>query len=119
MHIEAFRAYCIAKQGVTEGFPFGEDVLVFKVMGKIFAISALDRHPPQANLKCDPERAIDLRERYDGRILPGYHMNKAMWNTIYLEQLPEKLIKELTDHSYELIVASLPKKAREALQNTK
>lgn len=117
MHIEAFRAYCIAKRGVTEGFPFGEDVLVFKVMGKMFAVSPLNRLPTQANLKCDPERAIELRERYDGRILPGYHMNKALWNTLFLQQLPDRLIEELTDHSYELIVASLPKKAREALQN--
>jgi predicted DNA-binding protein (MmcQ/YjbR family) len=107
----------MAKRGVTEGFPFGGDVLVFKVMDKIFAISPLDRYPPQANLKCDPERAIDLRERYAGRILPGYHMNKALWNTIHLEELPEELIRVLTDHSYELIVASLPKKSREALRN--
>ncbi|MDM9630353.1 MmcQ/YjbR family DNA-binding protein [Robiginitalea aurantiaca] len=117
MHIEAFRDYCLAKKGVTEGFPFGQDVLVFKVMGKMFALTALDRLPSQANLKCDPERAIELRERYDGRIIPGYHMSKANWNTIYLEELPENLIRELIDHSYALIVASLPKKSLSALEN--
>ena len=117
MHIEAFRDYCLAKKGVTEGFPFGQDVLVFKVMGKMFALTALDRLPSQANLKCDPEQAIELRERYDGRIIPGYHMSKANWNTIYLEELPENLIRELIDHSYALIVASLPRKSLSALEN--
>jgi predicted DNA-binding protein (MmcQ/YjbR family) len=117
VHVEAFREYCIEKKGVTEGFPFGQDVLVFKVMNKIFALSALERLPPQANLKCDPERALELRETYDGRIIPGYHMNKANWNTVYLEQVPEKLLRELIDHSYALIVASLPKKTQEALEN--
>ena len=117
MHIEAFRDYCLAKKGVTEGFPFGQDVLVFKVMGKMFALTALDRLPSQANLKCDPERAIELHERYDGRIIPGYHMSKANWNTIYLEELPENLIRELIDHSYALIVASLPRKSLSALEN--
>lgn len=83
----------------------------------MFALTGLDRLPHQANLKCDPERALNLRETYDGSIIPGYHMNKANWNTIYLEQVPEKLIRELIDHSYDLIVASLSKKARQALEN--
>lgn len=117
MHIEAFREYCIAKKGVTEGFPFGGDVLVFKVMNKMFALTALDRLPPQANLKCDPERAIELREIHDGHIIPGYHMNKDNWNTVHLQEVPEKLVRELIDHSYALIVASLPKKTREAFEN--
>ncbi|MGB5316424.1 MAG: MmcQ/YjbR family DNA-binding protein [Robiginitalea sp.] len=117
MHIEAFREYCIVKKGVTEGFPFGADVLVFKVMNKMFALTALDRLPPQVNLKCDPERAIELREAYDGHIIPGYHMSKHNWNTIYLQQVPEKLIRELIDHSYALIVAGLPKKTRQDLEN--
>ena len=112
MHIEAFREYCIAKKGVTEGFPFGADVLVFKVMNKMFALTALDRLPPQVNLKCDPEWAVELREAYDGHIIPGYHMNKNTWNTVYLQQVPEKLIRELIDHSYDLVVASLPKSKR-------
>ncbi|MGB5404842.1 MAG: MmcQ/YjbR family DNA-binding protein [Robiginitalea sp.] len=117
MHIEAFREYCIVKKGVTEGFPFGADVLVFKVMNKMFALTALDRLPPQVNLKCDPEWAVELREAYDGHIIPGYHMNKNTWNTVYLQQVPEKLIRELIDHSYELIVAGLPKKTRQALED--
>ncbi|EAR16038.1 MULTISPECIES: MmcQ/YjbR family DNA-binding protein [Robiginitalea] len=112
MHIEEFREYCLAKKGVTEGFPFGQDVLVFKVMGKMFALTGLDRHPPQANLKADPERIPGLREEYDGRILPGYHMNKDHWNTVMLQGLPADLLRELIDHSYELIVASLPAKSR-------
>lgn len=110
MHIEAFREYCIAKKGVTEEFPFDEVTLVFKVMGKMFAIAPLERIPSQVNLKCDPERAIALREEFDGNIIPGYHMSKVHWNTLYLEQLPAALITELIDHSYDLIVASLPKK---------
>ena len=115
MHIEAFREYCLSRKGVQESFPFDEETLVFKVMGKIFAIAPLERTPTQANLKCDPERALELRETYDGRILPGYHMHKAYWNTLHLEQLPDDLVCELTDHSYDLIVASLPKKTRDAL----
>jgi len=116
MHIEAFRDYCLSKKGVTEGFPFDQVTLVFKVMGKMFAIASLDRIPPQANLKSDPERALELRESYDGRILPGFHMNKTHWNTLHLEQLPEPLICELIDHSYDLIVASLPKKTQRSLE---
>ncbi len=113
MNIEEFRQYCIFKKGVTEEFPFDEVTLVFKVMGKMFALAPLERLPPQVNLKCDPERAIELRETYDGVIMPGYHMSKVHWNTIYLEQLPLVLIKELIDHSYNLVVQKLPKKTRE------
>ncbi len=117
MHIEAFREYCIAKKGVTEEFPFDEVTLVFKVMGKMFAIAPLERIPSQANLKCDPERAIALREEFDGNIIPGYHMSKVHWNTLYLEQLPATLVIELIDHSYDLIVASLPKKVQAEWQS--
>ncbi len=116
MHIEAFREYCLTKKGVTEGFPFDRDTLVFKVMGKMFAVVPLERLPAQANLKCDPERALSLRESFPGQILPGYHMSKTHWNTLYIEQIPEDLLRELTDHSYELIVASLPKKTQRALE---
>ena len=112
MHIEAFREYCIAKKGVTEEFPFDEITLVFKVMGKMFAIAPLERIPSQVNLKCNPERAIKLREEYDGIIIPGYHMSKVHWNTLYLEQLPTSFVTELIDHSYDLIVASLSKKVQ-------
>lgn len=112
MNIEEFRQYCIGKKGITEEFPFDDVTLVFKVMGKMFALAPLERLPPQVNLKCDPEKAITLREEYDGVILPGYHMSKTHWNTLYLEQLPLALIKELIDHSYEQVVLKFPKKLR-------
>lgn len=117
MNIETFREYCLQKKGVTEEFPFDEQTLVFKVMGKMFALSGLERMPSQVNLKCDPERGIALREEYDGFIIPGYHMSKTHWNTLYIESLPEKLILELTDHSYDLVVAKLTKKLKTALDN--
>ena len=112
MNIEAFRQYCLSKKGVTEGLPFGPDALVFKVMGKMWALAALERLPPQVSLKCDPERAIVLREEHDGAIIPGYHLSKVHWNTIFLEQVPPKLITELTDHSYDLVVSKLTKKSK-------
>lgn len=113
MNIELFREYCLGKPGVEETFPFGEDVLVFKV-GKMFALTSL-QEPNRCNLKCDPERAIELRAQYEA-VQPGYHMNKQHWNTVtYNHDLPDDLLRELIDHSYELVVASLPKKAREAL----
>jgi predicted DNA-binding protein (MmcQ/YjbR family) len=116
MNIEEFRELCLLKKGVTEEFPFDEDTLVFKVMGKIFTIAPLERIPSQVNLKCDPERAIELRETYDGIITPGYHMSKVHWNTLFLEQLPAKLIAELVDHSYELVVSKLTKKQKTELK---
>ncbi|MDO6517388.1 MmcQ/YjbR family DNA-binding protein [Zobellia uliginosa] len=112
MNIEQFRDYCIAKKGVTEAFPFDEKTLVFKVMGKMFALCALERVPSQVNLKCDPERAIALREAYDGRIIPGYHMSKVHWNTLLLESLPPQLITELIDHSYALVISKFTKKLK-------
>lgn len=112
MNIEDFRNYCISKKGVTEEFPFDAQTLVFKVMGKMFALSGLERVPSQANLKCDPERAITLREEYDGTIIAGYHMSKVHWNTLVLEELPPKLILELIDHSYDLVVSKFTKKLR-------
>ncbi|MEJ1223163.1 MmcQ/YjbR family DNA-binding protein [Sediminicola sp. 1XM1-17] len=116
MDIEAFRAYCIAKKGVTEEFPFDADTLVFKVMGKMFALAPLERIPSQVNLKCDPDRAIELREAYDGIIIPGYHMSKTHWNTLYIEHhLPTSLVMELIDDSYDLVVAGLTKKLKAAL----
>ena len=115
MNIEEFRELCLHKKGVTEEFPFDADTLVFKVMGKIFTIAPLERIPSQVNLKCDPEKAIELRETYDGIIIPGYHMNKVHWNTLFLEQLPAKLISKLVNHSYELVVSKLTKKQKAAL----
>jgi len=105
MNIEDFREFCIAKKGVTEEFPFDAHTLVFKVMGKMFALVPLERLPSQANLKCDPEKAIELREEYDGLITAGYHMNKVHWNTLFLEKLSPKLTTELITHSYNLVVA--------------
>lgn len=116
MNVEEVREYCMGKKGVTESFPFDEHTLVFKVMGKMFALIALERIPLQVNLKCEPERAIDLRETYDGLIIPGYHMSKKHWNTIYMEQLSPQLITELIDHSYDLVVAKLPRKLKEELK---
>ena len=110
MNIEEFRSYCLSKKGVTESFPFGEDTLVFKVMDKVFALAGLDAHPATANLKCEPEKAIELREEYDGLIFPGYHMNKKHWNTVEIEgNLPTDLIVEMIDHSYDLVVKGLTK----------
>ena len=118
MNIDTFRDYCLAKKGVTEGLPFGPDNLVLKVMGKMFSIVSLDKVPLRANLKCDPEKAIELREEYEENILPGYHMNKQHWNTLVLDgRLDPKLIFELIDHSYELVVAGLTKKLKQELEN--
>ena len=112
MNIEEFRNYCLSKKGATEDFPFDEKTLVFKVMGKMFALSGLERIPSQVNLKCNPDRAIALREAYDGDIIPGYHMSKTHWNTLILEALPPELIIELIDHSYDLVVSKFTKKIR-------
>lgn len=109
MHIEAFRSACITKSGVTESFPFGEDTLVFKVMGKMFALISIS-NPSTANLKCAPEYALELRERYPERIIPGWHMSKKHWNTVSLQEgLNEALLTELIDHSYEQVVKGLRK----------
>jgi len=116
MNIEEFREYCIQKKGVTEEFPFDEQTLVFKVLGKMFALSGLERQPPQINLKCDPDRSVELREQYDGLIYGGYHMNKLLWNTLEINSLPNQLLFELIDHSYDLVIAKMPKKLREELK---
>ena len=115
MNIEEVRDYCLRKPGVTEAFPFDAQTLVFKVLGKMFALSGLERLPPQINLKCDPERSEELRVAYNGLIYAGYHMNKKLWNTLEFSSLPPELIMELIDHSYELVVAKMPKKLRESL----
>ncbi len=117
MNVEAFRDYCLDKKGVTEEFPFDKTTLVFKVMGKIFAITGLERIPFSVNLKCDPDRAVELRE-YHPEIIPGYHMNKKHWNTVdFTGSLPPQMLTDLIDHSYDLIVQSLTKKAKEELEN--
>lgn len=115
MTLEQFRAYCLAKPGVEEGLPFGPETLVFKVGGKLFALTGIDTFD-YINLKCDPERALELREAYDA-IRPGYHMSKKHWNSVYMDgSLRDQFILELTDHSYELVFSSLPKKIRQELE---
>lgn len=114
MNIEEYREYCIAKDGVTEEFPFDEQTLVFKVMGKMFALTDVDDFE-SINLKCDPERSVQLRDQYD-TIYAGYHMNKKHWNTIDMDgSLPDSLVRELIDHSYDLVVEKLPKALKEEL----
>ncbi len=116
MHIEAFRAYCLAKKGVEETFPFNETTLVFKVMGKMFALTGLDKDTLEVNLKCDPIHALELREQHP-EVRPGWHMSKKHWNTVSFEEgLDDELLYELIDHSYDLVVQSLRKKDREALE---
>lgn len=117
MNVEELREYCISKKGVTESFPFDEVTLVFKVGGKMFALTNLDGEP-SVNLKCDPERAVELREQFSS-IIPGYHMNKLHWNSVFMDgTISDKLLKELVDHSYDLILYSLPKAKREAILNS-
>ena len=109
MNIEQIREYCIKKKGVTEEFPFDEETLVFKVAGKIFLLASLESIPLQINLKCDPEKAIELREEFES-VQPGYHMNKKQWNTIILDgTVPAKKILEWIDDSYNLVVSGLKK----------
>jgi len=111
MNIEYLREYCISKKGVTEEFPFDDVTLVFKVGGKIFALTNLDGDL-SINLKCDPEKAIELREEYTN-VLPGYHMSKVHWNTIQIDgSISNKLILSWIDHSYDLVIKSLSKKIR-------
>ena len=116
MNIETIRECILQKPSVTEGFPFGEDTLVFKVNGKIFLLAGLDSSPLQFNVKCDPEKAIQLREDHPESVLPGYHMNKKHWNTVDFEgRISDKELKKMIDNSYDLIVGSLTKKQRELL----
>jgi len=115
MDIELLRTYCLKKKAVTEGFPFGEDTLVFKVKGKIFLLLSLDSAPVQFNAKADPDKALELRETYSS-IIPGYHMNKKHWNTVILDgSIPSALVKEMIDDSYRLVASSLPKSQQKGL----
>ena len=115
MNLETYYEYCLSKKGVTEHFPFDEETLVFKVGGKMFALSSLnewEKGNPSVNLKCNPEYAEELRAEYDD-IKPGWHMSKIHWNTIEINrEAPDSLIKELIDHSYDLVFKSLTKKAQ-------
>lgn len=121
MTIDRLRNYCLNKKGATEDTPFGEDTIVFKVMGKMFALTSLDKWEAgdhSVNLKCDPERTEELRAEYES-IQPGYHMNKRHWNTVDLGngELSEELIRELIDISYNLVVKGLTKRQRENLDS--
>jgi predicted DNA-binding protein (MmcQ/YjbR family) len=114
MTLSEFREHCARKSGFSEDLPFDENTLAFRVGGKIFALMDMDLFE-SVNLKCDPERAVELRERYPG-ITGGYHMSKKHWNTVLCDgSVPHKLLLELADHSYDLVKASLPKKVREVL----
>ncbi|HMR19975.1 MAG TPA: MmcQ/YjbR family DNA-binding protein [Sphingobacterium sp.] len=116
MHIEELRGYCLSKPRVTEELPFGPDTLVFKVEGKVFMLVGLDQIDQLSfNVKCDPDYAVELRERYEVTVKPGYHMNKKHWNTVYCNrQLSDKQLLELIDHSYDLVFSALPKRVRES-----
>lgn len=120
MNIELLRNYCISKKAVTEEFPFDDNALVFKVLGKMFLLTSLkgwEEAQEAINLKCDPEKAEELRESYES-IRPGFHMNKKHWNTVdvYKKELPNDFIFELIDESYDLVVKGMTKKQREQLQ---
>ena len=111
MHIEELRDYVLQFEDVTEGFPFGEEVLVFKVQEKIFLLLPLSSQPLQFNVKCDPDKAIELRELYPDVILPGFHMNKRHWNTVIVDgALPKKLLQEMLTDSYNLVKKKSGKK---------
>ena len=113
MDLEKIRSYCLKKKGVTETLPFDEETPVYKVMGKMFLLSNLTP-PVSINIKCDPELAVEFRERYEA-VTPGFHMNKTHWNTVLLDgTVPDKYIFEWIDMSYNLVVASLPRKVRES-----
>ena len=109
MDLADFREYCLTKPGAREETPFGPDVLVFKIGGKIFALAALDDVPTRVNLKCDPDLALDLRDRYE-QVRPVYHMNKKHWNTVEIVcGIPDAELRKMIDHSYDLVMKALPK----------
>lgn len=121
MNIEDFRNYCIKKKAVSEHFPFDQDTLVFKVLGKMFALASLTKWESGEgfiNLKCDPEYAQELRADYDS-VQPGYHMHKQQWNSVYIHtgELTTKLISELIDHSYDMVIKGMTKKMRASLSD--
>ena len=115
MNLEDLREFCLAKKGVTEEFPFDKNTLVYKVMGKMFALTDINTFE-SINLKCDPDKAVELREQYPA-VIPGYHMNKTHWNTVIIDgSVSDKLIFEWVNDSYELAVSSLTKKLKEELK---
>lgn len=117
MHLEELREYCLSKKGAEECFPFGEDTFVYKVMGKMFLLTGIEYQPVEFNVKCDPEKAIELRENFSC-VQPGYHMSKKHWNTIVCDgSVSQKQLLEWVDHSYNLVVDSLPKKLKAELES--
>lgn len=116
MDLLDFIETCLRLKAVEETTPFGPDVLVYKVLGKMFALCSPDEVPSRVNLKCDPERALELRDEYES-IIPGYHMNKRHWNTVILDgSVPDPLLTELIEHSYALVVKGMTKKQRAELE---
>ncbi len=116
MNIEQFRDYCLTKKGVTESFPFDENTLVFKVLNKMFALTSLTSEEFKVNLKCNPDRSVELRDLYSN-VVGAFHMSKLHWNSITVnQQIPVKLITELIDHSYDLVVAKMTKKDKTLLK---
>jgi predicted DNA-binding protein (MmcQ/YjbR family) len=114
VNLETLREYCLSKPAVTEGLPFGEDTLVFKVGEKLFLLTSITLGN-QFNVKCDPELAVDLREKHP-EVMPGYHMNKKLWNTVRMDgNLTDRQLLEMIDHSYEQVVKGLPKKLQEQI----
>ncbi|AZQ34664.1 MmcQ/YjbR family DNA-binding protein [Streptomyces cyaneochromogenes] len=110
---QELRAFCLSFNAAVEDFPFSPETSVFKVGGKLFALSYLDAEPLKVNLKCEPENAVRLREEYPGLIVPGWHMNKRHWNTVTADgELPDRLVRELVEDSYDLVVAGLPRAER-------
>ncbi|MCG7208783.1 MmcQ/YjbR family DNA-binding protein [Streptomyces arenae] len=110
---DQLRAHCLSFNAAVEDFPFNPDISVFKVLGKMFALSWIDAKPLKVNLKCDPEDAVRLRADHEGLIAPGYHMNKRHWNTVTVDGgLPDRLVRELIEDSYDLVVAGLPRSER-------
>lgn len=114
MNLEDLRNYCLSMPYATEDMPFGQDFLVFRLAGKIFVLTNLNDTPPFVNLKCDPTYAEELREKYP-QITTGYHMNKKHWNTIFIENFPEKILQNLIKHSYDEVLKKLSKKDKMAL----
>jgi predicted DNA-binding protein (MmcQ/YjbR family) len=115
VNIERFRSHCLAKKGVTEEFPFGEETLVYKVMGKMFALTSVVEFS-SVNLKVEPEKGVELRERYDA-VRPGYHMNKKHWISVRVDgSIPDKMMLDWVNDSYDLVVGKLTKKEKSALE---
>lgn len=115
MNVEQGREYCLGKPAATEDSPFGPEHIVFKIGGKMFALLAFEEIPPTTNLKCDPDLALELRDRYE-EVRPGYHMNKKHWNTVQIDgAIPLAEVTKMIDHSYQLVVKSLPRAERERL----